>query len=206
MTSTGRRRRAFGRPRSGRNILIWRGRKSVDHANGGGVMVHGPEHGPMVADPLEDGPISGMPSTRDERLPVGLGPPTDRLEIRVKTRPCEARPEQLALETQTRGAPGRARGSGANSVPRRTVVRGERASRSIVNRTTALWSIWVVSSLILAGTGSDRYLQKRGAAKSPNRRGSNGAHLKYLDRASDPAWMDSTTNKRKETNINSGVV
>ena len=42
--------------------------------------------------------------------------------------------------------------SGANSVPRvRTVVRGERASRSIVNRTTALWSIWVVASLILAG-------------------------------------------------------
>ena len=31
----------------------------------------------------------------------------------------------------------------------RTVVRGERASRSIVNRTTALWSIWVVASLIL---------------------------------------------------------
>ena len=44
--------------------------------------------------------------------------------------------------------------SGANSVPRvRTVVRGERASRSIVNRTTALWSIWMVSSLILAGLG-----------------------------------------------------
>ena len=33
----------------------------------------------------------------------------------------------------------------------RTVVRGERASRSIVNRTTALWSIWAVASLILAG-------------------------------------------------------
>ena len=45
--------------------------------------------------------------------------------------------------------------SGANSVPRvRTVVRGERASRSIVNRTTALWSIWVVASLILSGLGS----------------------------------------------------
>ena len=44
--------------------------------------------------------------------------------------------------------------SGANPVPRvRTVVRGERASRSIVNRTTALWSIWMVSSLILAGPG-----------------------------------------------------
>ena len=37
-------------------------------------------------------------------------------------------------------------------VPRvRTVVRGERASRSIVNRTMGLWSIWMVSSLILAG-------------------------------------------------------
>ena len=45
-------------------------------------------------------------------------------------------------------------GSGAFPVPRvRTVVRGERASRSIVNRTTALWSIWMVSSLILAGSG-----------------------------------------------------
>ena len=44
--------------------------------------------------------------------------------------------------------------SGAFPVPRvRTVVRGERASRSIVNRTTALWSIWVVTSLILAGLG-----------------------------------------------------
>ena len=35
----------------------------------------------------------------------------------------------------------------------RTVVRGERASRSIVNRTTALWSIWIVVSLILADLG-----------------------------------------------------
>ena len=32
----------------------------------------------------------------------------------------------------------------------RTVVRGERASQSIVNRTTALWSIYIVASLILA--------------------------------------------------------
>ena len=45
-------------------------------------------------------------------------------------------------------------GSGAFPVPRvRTVARGERASRSIVNRTTALWSIGVVASLILAGLG-----------------------------------------------------
>ena len=36
----------------------------------------------------------------------------------------------------------------------RTVVRGELASRSIVNRTTAAWSLGVVASLILAGPGS----------------------------------------------------
>ena len=51
----------------------------------------------------------------------------------------------------------------------RTVVRGERASRSIVNRTTALWSIWMVASLILAGLGSAAVLAKRGVAKSTNR-------------------------------------
>ena len=45
-------------------------------------------------------------------------------------------------------------GSGAFPVPRvRIVVRGERAGRSIVNSLTALWSIGVVSSLILAGLG-----------------------------------------------------
>ena len=44
--------------------------------------------------------------------------------------------------------------SGAFPVLRvRTVVRGERASQSIVNSLTALWSIGVVSSLILAGLG-----------------------------------------------------
>jgi len=35
----------------------------------------------------------------------------------------------------------------------RTVVRGERASRSIVNRTTAARFLGVVESLILAGSG-----------------------------------------------------
>ena len=35
----------------------------------------------------------------------------------------------------------------------RTVGRGERASRPIVDRTTALWSTWMVSSLILADLG-----------------------------------------------------
>ena len=60
--------------------------------------------------------------------------------------------------------------SGANSVPRvRTVVRGERASRSIVNRTTALWSIWMVASLILAGLVLRRFRINAGAADSSNR-------------------------------------
>ena len=63
-----------------------------------------------------------------------------------------ARPTTKAPETQIYCI---THGSGANSVPRvRTVARGERASRSIVNRTRGLWSIWMVASLILAGVGS----------------------------------------------------
>ena len=59
-----------------------------------------------------------------------------------------ARPTTKAPETQICFIIHR---SGAFPVPRvRTVVRGERPSRSIVNRTTAFWSIWVVSSLIVA--------------------------------------------------------
>ena len=66
--------------------------------------------------------------------------------------------------------------SGANPVPRvRTVVRGERASRSIVNRTTALWSIWMASSLILAGLGfGPIFVQTRGT-KVAESRGSYGS-------------------------------
>ena len=72
-----------------------------------------------------------------------------------------ARPTTKAPETQIYCTNHR---SGANSVPRvRTVVRGERASRSIVNRTTALWSIWMVASLILAGLcSSPVFVQTRG--------------------------------------------
>ena len=59
-----------------------------------------------------------------------------------------ARPATEAPETQFYFITHRSR---AFPVPRvRTVVRGERASRSIVNRTTGLWSIWRVASLIPA--------------------------------------------------------
>ena len=51
----------------------------------------------------------------------------------------------------------------------RTVVRGERASRSIVNKTTALWSIWMVASLILADLGSNVISHKHEVAKLTNR-------------------------------------
>ena len=46
-------------------------------------------------------------------------------------------------------------GSVAQPGARITVVCGELASRSIVNRTAALWSIWMVSSLILSDLCSE---------------------------------------------------
>ena len=69
-----------------------------------------------------------------------------------------ARPTTEAPQTQIYFT---THGSGAFPALRlRTVVRGERASRSIVNRTTALWSIWIVASLILADPDLDLSLYK----------------------------------------------
>ena len=83
-----------------------------------------------------------------------------------------ARPRTKAPETQIYFIN---HGSGANSVPRvRTVVRGERASRSIVNRTAAFWSIWVVTSLILAYLASGLVFNKTWGPEVASRRGSNG--------------------------------
>ena len=55
-----------------------------------------------------------------------------------------------------------------------TIVRGERASRSIVNRTTALWSIWMVASLILAGLVVKAIFIKTWGRGFVVSRGSNG--------------------------------
>ena len=78
-----------------------------------------------------------------------------------------ARPATETPETQIYFTTHR---SGAFPVPRvRTVVRGERASRSIVNRTTALWSIWMVSSLILAGSGIEPFFEQTRGAEMPIR-------------------------------------
>ena len=85
-----------------------------------------------------------------------------------------ARPTTKAPETQIYFITHR---SGANSVPRvRTVVRGERASRSIVNRTTALWSIWMVASLILAGPGIEPFFEQTRGRGDAESRGFNGVH------------------------------
>ena len=95
--------------------------------------------------------------------------------------------------------------SGAFPVLRlRTVARGERASQSIVNRTTWVWSIWIVESLILAGLGLVLVSHKRVVPKSSNREALTepliGLTVAKVDRT------DSTANKRIKTNINSGVV
>ena len=110
------------------------------------VMVHGL----MVAGPGFEPRIHKIVGSR-----VGVA----RRSLRIKKSnvvPVQAtylaRPTTKAPEMQIYFINHR---SEVNSVPRvRTVVRGERASRSIVNRTTALWSIWMMSSLILAGPGS----------------------------------------------------
>ena len=65
-------------------------------------------------------------------------------------------------------------GLGPIQCPVATVVAGERASRSIVNRTTALWSIWMVASLIVAGLGIKPVITKGKVAESLFRR-YNGA-------------------------------
>ena len=84
-----------------------------------------------------------------------------------------ARPTTEAPETQIYFT---THGSGAFPVLRvRTVVRGERASRSIVNRTTAFWSILVVASLILAGLGLWIIFGETWAREVDESRDSNGA-------------------------------
>ena len=65
--------------------------------------------------------------------------------------------------------------SGAFPVLRlRTVVRGERASRSIVNRTTAAWSLGIVASLIPAGPGSGPVFVQKWGREVVEPRGSYG--------------------------------
>ena len=112
-------------------------------------------HGLMVAG-LGIVPIlSEIVGSRDGR---GAGNISGSRSNVVDAQPGQmARPTTKAPEAQIYFINHR---SGAFPVLRqRTVVRGERASRSIVNRTTALWSIWMVSSLIVAGPGFVLFLK-----------------------------------------------
>ena len=86
----------------------------------------------------------------------------------------------------------------------RTVARGERASRPIVNKATALWSIWVVASLIVSDLGLELISDKPGVAEMTNRAAPTGPIIGLTFAEADRT--DSTTNKRTKTNINSGVV
>ena len=109
------------------------------------VMVHGL----MIASPSNSPEKSQIVGSRGGRAAVEIT--VNKSYVVSAQANYLARPATEAPETQIYFINHR---SGANSVPRvRTVVRGERASRSIVNRTTALWSIWVVASLILASLG-----------------------------------------------------
>ena len=131
------------------NILIWTSRKSVDHETNDRVMVHGD-------GTRADGRRSGLQArpceivgSQDGRGAGAFG--NRKSNVGHAQANYLARPTTEAPETQINCTNHR---SGAFLVLRlRTVVRGERASRSIVNRTTALWSIWIVASLILAGLG-----------------------------------------------------
>ena len=131
------------------NILIWTPGKSVGHETNDCVMVHGDG---TRADARRSGVAPHISEIRWSRDQQGAGAFGNRKSNVVHAQANYlARPVTEAPETQIYCINHR---SGANSVPRvRTVVRGERASRSIVNRTTAFWSIWMVASPILAGLG-----------------------------------------------------
>jgi len=132
------------------NILIWTSRKSVDHGTNDRVMVHGDG---TRADGRRFGyeaRFGEMLGPRDRRpAPNILGSLSNVVDNQAGylARSTTKAPEMQIYFINHR--------SGAFPVLRlRTVVRGERASRSIVNRTTALWSIWIVASLILADLGT----------------------------------------------------
>ena len=129
-------------------------------------------HGLMVADPSFMSPLRHRRGPQDQRGAGAFG--NRKSNVGHAQAGYLARPTTKAPETQFYFITHR---SGAFPVPRvRTVVRGERASRSIVNRTTALWSIWMVASLILAGPGFVAIFVQRVVAKSLFR----AAHTDHL--------------------------
>ena len=111
--------------------------------------------GLMVAGPSLEPDFTRIVGTQDQRGAGAFGNRKSNVvhaQAGYLARPVTEAPETRIYFTTHR--------SETDSVPRvRTVARGERASRSIVNRTTALWSIWMVASLILAGLGFVLFLK-----------------------------------------------
>ena len=158
------------------NIFIWTSRKSVGHETNDRVMVHGEG---TRADGRRSEPgakYSQIVGSRDRRpAPSIFGSRSNVVHAQAG---YLARPTTKAPETQIYCTNHR---SGAFPVPRvRTVVCGERASRSIVNRTTALLSILMVLSLIFARLGSGRVLILMCGFEDDESRGSNG--ISKIDR------------------------
>jgi hypothetical protein len=155
------------------------------------VMVHGL----MVAGPRSAAGLSKILGSRDRRpAPSIFG---SRSNVVHNQASYLARLTTKAPETQIYFTTHR---SGAFPVPRvRTVVRGERASRSIVNRTTVLWSIWIVASLILAGSENlPPFTQTRGCQVAVSR-GSNGLSKIAEWARMRTGWHLPPTNGRKRT-------
>ena len=128
------------------NIFIWTSRKSVSHETNDLIKVHGDgtrADGRRLKCFADMSQIVGSRDRRPAPSIFGSRSNVVHAQAGYLTRPTSEVPKTQIYFINHR--------SGANSVPRvRTVVRGERASRSIVNRTTALGSIWMVASLISA--------------------------------------------------------
>jgi len=119
-------------------------------------------HGLMVAGPGMKLDLSKIVGSRDRQGAGAFG--NRKSNVGHAQAGYLARPIKKTPETQIYFITHR---SGAFPVPRvRTVARGERASRSIVTKTTALWSIWAVASLILAVWVLSLFLYKRVVVES----------------------------------------
>ena len=119
------------------NIFIWTSRKSVGHETNDRIMVYGNDTRADGARSSQMHVFGEILGSRDGRAAGSLRKGYFNV---VHVQPGRmARPTTEAPETQIYFI---THGSGAFPVLRlRTVARGERASRSIVNRTTALWFI-----------------------------------------------------------------
>ena len=150
--------------------MIWTARKSIVHGINDRFIVHGDGTRADGRRFRYEAPLRQIVGSRDRRpAPSIFG---SRSNVVSSQADYLARSATEAPETQIYFINHR---SGALPVLRlRTVVRGERASRSIVNRTTALWSTWMVASLILAGLALMPFLNKRVVREVAVSRGSNG--------------------------------